>query len=351
MKIAPAAYCILLLLICQSTCSDTVFKTHWQLTQLPGKPALRGSAVFNNTLWVTGSDNSVFISTNSGLSWRDVSIENGIDGDLRDIEVLDDNTAIAMSVGTGKQSRLYITTDQGKHWKVLYENPHKQGFFNSIDFWDKNNGLLFGDPVDGYFVIMRTRDGGKSWQRIDQSNIPPVRSQEAAFAASGNTLIIGNDAQAWFTTGGLSASVYSSGDNGSSWQRQSTGLYSATPTSGGYALALNQQQQLFVMGGDYRARHRTYPNLARLTDKRWSTVDNGHRGLRTAMACNTQCCIASGLLSTDISFDHGKSWQPLRYQQQSNAAVDIGFYTMASDNSLFLGAGADGQVATLTISH
>jgi len=34
----------------------------WQLSQIAKNPSLRGSAIKQNSLWVTGSNNSVFVS-------------------------------------------------------------------------------------------------------------------------------------------------------------------------------------------------------------------------------------------------------------------------------------------------
>ncbi|NQY34331.1 MAG: oxidoreductase [Alteromonadaceae bacterium] len=331
----------------------------WQHHQLPDSPSLRGSAVNNNSLWVTGSNNSVFVSQDRGKTWLDKSVKltenqntnENKTTDFRDIELFNNNTAIVMGVGSGKQSRLYKTTNGGDNWQLLYQNTDEQGFFDSIAFWDENNGLLMGDPVDGYYVIKRTTDGGNTWQRIAKKQLPQIIENEAAFAASGNTLIVGEQGKAWLTTGGFSASVYTSIDYGKTWQRTSVPLYNKTQTAGGYGLAVNHLEQIFVVGGDYQQRNNTYPNMATLTNNQWKLVSSGQHGLRTAMSCQGKICIATGKNANDISYDGGKSWQVL-----NNLAAeenDKGFYTlasdgMASDGMLFLGAGHSGKVGILS---
>ncbi|WP_346836795.1 hypothetical protein [Microbulbifer sp. SAOS-129_SWC] len=316
----------------------------WQLSTLPKAASLRGSAVGAHSLWVSGTDNTVFRSTDRGVTWRDVSVAAQPVTDFRDIQLFDDNTAIVMGVGSGSQSRLYLTEDGGGSWKLLYENPDAQGFFDSIAFWDRQHGLLLGDPVNGYYTVAATRDGGRTWQRIGKKALPPILDHEAAFAASGNTLISGEKGRAWFTTGGFAASVYSSDDYGRSWQRSAVPLHRQTQTSGGYAMARNNAGDLFVMGGDYQNRPGQYNNLARLpaadrnTAAAWQVADNGGRGLRTAMACVGQACIASGKTASDISLDAGTSWQPL---------PGTGFYTLAAGDSVILGAGAEGRVGVI----
>jgi len=335
--------CILSTLFSVNAAEKNINLPDWQLNSINKKVSLRGSAISDNTLWVTGSNNTVFISFDKGNTWLDRSINSEIKTGFRDIAVFNDKTAIVMGIGSGAQSTLFKTKDAGETWQKLYQNKDEAGFFDSIAFWDENNGLLLGDPVDGFYVIKRTKDGGKTWNRIIQNNIPNMLEGESAFAASGNTLIVDDNAKAWFTTGGSSASVYSSGDFGQTWRRESVPLHQQTPTSGGYALALNPLKQLFVMGGDYLKREGSYKNLAMLKDNKWHNVDNNYHGLRTAMACIDNLCIATGKLSSDISFDNGVNWQPF------NSKSKQGFYTLASHKNIILAAGSDGSVGIINI--
>jgi len=320
----------------------------WQLQSMVGEPSLRGSAILDNSLWVTGSNNAVFVSQDGGLTWQDKSVNSSISTDFRDIELFDRNTAIVMGVGSGEPSVLFKTSDGGMTWQKLYQNTQPQGFFDSIAFWDQNVGLLMGDPLNGYYDIRKTIDGGKTWRRIKKEKLPKLRDKEAAFAASGNTLIVGKNGTAWLTTGGFSASVYSSSDFGDSWQRQEVPLFDNTQTAGGYGLALNTQQQVFVVGGDYEQRPAKYENIAIFIENQWQTIDAGQHGLRTAMTCQNNVCIATGKTSSDISFDNGKTWQALNNKQAKKD--DQGFYTVASDQHVFLAAGSQGKVGILTVN-
>jgi len=313
----------------------------WKVQQLPGSPSLRATSVYGGTLWVAGTQGKIFKSLDEGNSWIDISL-NDQTLDIRDIEVFDQNTAIAMSAGDGKQSNLFKTINGGKTWFVLLTNQDKKGFYDSIDFWNNNTGLLLGDPVDGYFVILKTDNAGQSWHRIKSNNLPSPKPKEIAFAASGNTLITGPDGQAWVSLGGFSAAVYYSRDFGETWVRQSVPLYNKTATSGAYALSLNQDFDIFVLGGDYQNRPGAYLNVARFnkTKGKWVVVDNNRSGLRTAMTCLQAICIATGKTASDISTDMGHSWTHFSEE---------GFYTLASSGSLILAAGHDGRVATIKL--
>jgi photosystem II stability/assembly factor-like uncharacterized protein len=321
----------------------------WQYKQIPSTASLRGTAIKQNSLWVTGSENSVFVSQDSGNTWQDKSVTTKINTDFRDIELFNSKTAIVMGIGSGNQSQLYKTINGGNSWQLLYQNTDEQGFFDSIAFWDENNGLLLGDPVDGYYVVKKTEDGGKTWRRVTKNNLPKILANESAFAASGNSLIVGKKGQAWLATGGFSASVYASKDYGDTWQRSSVPIYKETQTAGSYSLALNHLQQPFVIGGDYLQRPKTYPNMATLIDGKWQSVNSGNRGLRTAMSCQAKICLATGKTATDISFDAGSSWQA--FNEHSNTVLTQktkGFYTLASDNNVFLAARANGEIGILT---
>ena len=126
-------------------------------------------------------------------------------------------------------------------------------------------------------------------------------------------------------------------------------LFNETPTAGGYSLATNHLQQVFIIGGDYKQRAGKYANMATFDQEQWRIVDTGQHGLRTAMRCEELICIATGKSSNDISFDGGISWRILA--NTSAEKNDQGFYTLASNQGLFLAAGAKGKLAIYTFRH
>lgn len=333
----------LLLLACFSCTTLADQKVSWQRVDISKKASLRGSAVSQNSLWVSGSNNTVFVSKDNGITWADRSVPFKQITDFRDIALFDDDTAIVMGAGEGKQSVLYKTLDAGKTWQLLDLNTDPKGFYDAIAFWDEQQGLLLGDPIDGFYVVKKTQDGGKTWRRIAKAKLPVLLADEAAFSASGNTMITGKNGQAWLTTGGFSASVYYSVDFGESWQRQAVPLFQKTSTAGGYAIALNSNQQVFVLGGDYQQRLAHYMNIASYIDGKWQVINARQRGLRTAMSCIKTTCIVTGKTSSDISDDNGETWR--EFDDKSAAMNNRGFYTLASGYGVFLAAGRDGKVA------
>lgn len=326
--------------------TDEGVTPQWLISQLDNQASLRGSAAVDNKLWVTGTKGSIYVSEDNGLHWLNISPEQFSSHDFRDIHVFNKQVAIAMSVGSGADSKLIKTQDGGKSWHLLYQNKDEQGFFDAIDFWDDATGLMLGDPVDGYYVVKKTTDGGKTWRRISKDKLPSYNDKEAAFAASGDTLIVGKGGKAWITTGGFSASVYESSDWGETWHRQAVPLYDDTQTAGGYGLALNSQGHLFVLGGDYQQRPAQYSNIA-MKSHNWFQVDAGQRGLRTAMKCFKLRCIATGKTGSDFSMDGGISWQSLDNKLAKEG--DRGFYTIANQGKIFVAAGANGKIGVLLL--
>ncbi|MGX5172870.1 WD40/YVTN/BNR-like repeat-containing protein [Aliikangiella sp. IMCC44653] len=321
-------------------------QAEWLMAYLPGKPSLRASATSPHKLWVAGTMGTVWTSADLGKTWQASKVATNFNGDIRDLQVFDDSTAIAMSAGEGSDSRLYLTENAGKTWRLLLQNTHPKGFFDAIDFWDRHHGLLLGDPTNGYYTVLKTSDGGKSWSRIEQANLPAIKTDEAAFAASGNTLITVNRTQAWITTGGKSASAWFSTNQGENWTRVDVPIYQQTSTAGGYAVGQNQYQHIFVLGGDYLQRDANYPNLAKFNQSfskpKFELSHSGNLGLRTAMQCIKEICLLTGKLGTDISFNNGNNWRPFSNQ---------GFYTLAKSDTAFLAAGHDGRVGVLQIKH
>ena len=342
MKIKSLQTLSSLLLLClfsvaSACCAEK--SPEWRLHQFSDKPSLRSSAIKDGVIWVAGTKGAIYKSLDKGQNWLNVSLKGQPGVDIRDIHAFNKNTVILMSVGEGNNSKLYTTTDAGANWHVLYQNTDEKGFFDSIDFWDNKNGLLLGDPVDGNYVIERTTDGGKNWIRIKQDYLPKILKNEAAFAASGNTLIAKADGKAWYTTGGFSASIVSSTDFGETWIRQTIPLHDKTQTAGGYGIAMNNQSEVFVVGGDYLERDGNYNNAVVMdTQGNWVNAATGNKGLRTAMVCVKATCIITGKLGSDISYDNGHSWQAFHTQ---------GFYTLATENNTIIAAGTDGQVGII----
>lgn len=111
-----------------------------QVHKIPEKSELRASAFNNAIAWVGGNNNTIYKSLDKGKNWVNVSLQEKQQYDIRDIEIINAKTVIAMAAGNGRKSALFITHDQGNNWQLLHTNPDEQGFYNSIAFINKDIG-------------------------------------------------------------------------------------------------------------------------------------------------------------------------------------------------------------------
>jgi len=310
---------------------------------LPISSELRASAIQNSVAWVAGSKNVIFKSLDSGKTWINVSLNSNKHYDFRDIEIINKDTVIVMAAGTGEDSALFITSDQGKHWQLLYNNPDDIGFFNSISFINENLGFLMGDPVKQHFTLKRTQDGGKTWSTIDMRGLPDKHKDEIAFAASGNTLLTSSQQQVLFASGGKQAAVYQISNEANLGSKITLPLHDKTATSGAYAISENHKGDLFALGGDYKDRKGHYANIV-VFNKQGKIINQvvNYGGLVSAMQCSDTLCIAVGKHNTYLSENDGYTWRLLNTQSSK------GFYTLAQSDGVFIAAGSNGKIATMS---
>ena len=332
----------------------------WEMQQSGTTASLRGiHAVGGGVAWASGTDGTVLRTEDSGYMWQSCAMPPGAEKlDFRGIWAWDADTAIVMSSGPGDQSRLYKTTDGCSHWKLVFTNPVKDGFYDALLFIDQNNGLVLGDPAKpdpnakvvegrlGIVPIRVTSDQGWKWTPVigpglpsqAGSNLQPLPG-EAFFAASNSSLAVSGDwlwigtSQSrvlrkkirWhgqptgFQPGGLIGQADPiSGIQPISWE----GLESANvplahdnTSSGIFSLAFRDDQHGMAVGGDYTKPNESNGTSAWTADggQHWTAATKPPHGYRSAVAWNgdAKAWIAAGTNGTDISYDDGKTWQPL----------------------------------------
>ncbi len=92
--------------------------------------------------------------------------------DFRDIESLDDKTAIIMSVGDS--GRILKTVNGGKNWNVVYKNFSPSVFLDAIDIdWTTGVGFAIGDPQTEFELY-----AGDSSNNYIKTNSTPTGSTQ-----------------------------------------------------------------------------------------------------------------------------------------------------------------------------
>ena len=271
-------------------------------------------AVTNNIVWIGGSKGTFLRTIDGGKIWKTNQILGAETLDFRDVHAFDAKVAILMSAGEAEKgnAKFYRTTDGGKSWKIVYQTDQKGIFFDGIDFWDKQNGLAFSDPIDGKFFILRTKDGGKTWFPINSENIQKIQENEAAFAASGTSLITVGRKDAYICTGGGEfAQIYKTENQGENWSVVKTSM-PAGKTNGLFGLRFWNARYGIAVGGDYQEVTKEMPNVLITIDggKTWQdSPQTNPAGLKEGVAIYKQkILIAVGPSGTCYSKNFGKSW-------------------------------------------
>jgi hypothetical protein len=324
----------------------------WILEKSGTTAGLRGiHAVGGGVAWASGTNGTVLRTEDGGYEWQSCAMPPGAEKlDFRGVWAWDDNTAIVMSSGTGNASQLYKTTDGCSSWKLLFTDPDKDGFWDGIGFRDRQFGTLVGDPIGSIFAVYDTADGGDHWKQDREPGLHADAKKEGAFAASNSSLAfpphagrpaIGSRHWEFLGSGGEGgAFVYfrrrdipdncieetahcamNMNSGPSSWGRTHVPMTGGTSSSGIFSLASGVSQDamprvlLVAVGGDYTKPNETAGTAAWSADggKTWTAVAKPPHGFRSAVAWDAglKAWIAAGTNGSDISWDDGKTWQPL----------------------------------------
>lgn len=269
-------------------------------------------------VWASGSRGTIVRSLDSGRTWVSDTIPGATSLDFRSIHAFDSASAIVASAGEAEKglAAIYATRTGGKVWERVYTTDTRGVFFDAIAFWDRDNGIALSDPVDSAFFLLQTRDGGRTWSRIAPGTLPRVLPGEAAFAASGSSLVLVPPATIHIGTGGGGrARVMTSHDRGRSWSVTETPVHAAGGAAGIFALSFGDAKNGMAVGGDY-----TQPRLAATSVS--TTTDGGRSwraspqppsaylsGVSVQASWEGVSAVAVGLAGTFISLDHGSSWK------------------------------------------
>jgi len=294
--------------------------------------SFRGLSVVNEkVIWASGTGGTVIKTTDGGRTWKVMTVPGAEKLDFRDIEAFDANSAYVLSIGNGEGSRIYKTTDGGTTWKEQFRNKNEKAFFDAIACWDRKNCLAMSDPVEGKFLLVETKNG-EAWSVMDNSNMPPAKDGEAAFAASGTCLIAQGKNRAFLVTGGSVARVFRTNDRGKTWNVADTPVTKGTPGSGIFSIAMLDEKNGVIVGGNYERPEEAKDNAAFTSDGgiTWK-LSTGLTGYRSSVGQVTRSyVIAAGTNGTDISFSRGNKWAPLEKSFGTVYKTTLGFNAIAS---------------------
>lgn len=285
----------------------------------------RGLAAVSSTVaWLAGTEGTVLRTVDGGKTWADVS-PRGLPDTLqfRDVEALDAQRAVALTIGEGTDSRVYRTVNGGRTW-TSFTNPDPRAFYDCIAFFSPSEGIALSDPVDGRFRIARTTDGGLHWSVQSTAGMPAALPGEFAFAASGTCLVTSGSKDAWIASGGGATSrVFHSTDKGRTWTVSSTTVASG-PAAGIFSLAVRpftvtvpgastSGTAVVAVGGDFTApTGRSRIAAVSVDSRRWlssSVMPGGYRSGAAWLPGTVSSLVAVGPTGSDVSTDAGLTWK------------------------------------------
>ena len=304
------------------------------------------SAASANVVWVGGSGGTFVRTTDGGKTWTPGHVSGAETCDFRDVQAIDAQTAYLMAAGPAEkgQARIYKTVTGGQSWTMVYETRQPGVFFDSMDFSNPQAGTVMSDPVNGKWFIIQTQDGGASWQQILPDNLPALQTGEAAFAASGSSLVR-RGSRIWIGSGGGKAGagrVFFSQNGGQSWDVSRTPIF-AGPTAGIFGLWFDASgQRGMAVGGDYKAETAPAITVSISSDAGRTWQIGGAvtpPGLKEGIGqlADGQM-IAVGPSGSTISHDFGISWQLIDRS---------GFHAISCVGGQCWAVGAKGVIAVL----
>ena len=308
-------------------------------------------AAGDGVVWAAGRGGVWTRTLDDGRTWTTDTVPGAESLFFTGVHAVDADTVVLLGTsfteGEGRAA-IFRTTDGGRTWTTRWSLERPGLFLDALAFLDERHGFALGDPIDGAFVLIATDDGGLTWH--DRSDaLPPARTGEAGFAASGQALIATGATDSWIVTGGsATARVLHTADRGATWQATTTPL-AANASTGLFGIAFADARSGWAVGGDYRSVERSGSNVLRTDDggTTWrvagTSVPAGVRyGVAAARFASNVAVIAVGPSGTGWSSDGGATW----------SAIDgPGFnsITVAPDGTVWA-AGVEGRVARLDVA-
>ena len=336
-----------LLIVSVPWAASTAQASNWELLKAETTASFRGLSVVNDkVIWASGTRGTVIRSVDGGTTWSVDSIPDAATFDLRGIHARSDRVAhVAATAG-----RIWKTSDGGKTWALKYQAADTTMFLDAIVFRNDQDGFALGDPMNGQFIILVTNDGGESWREARGAARPIANDGEAAFAASGTSLVLWGARHGWLGTGGTTARVYRTTDGGSSWTAQPSAIPAKDGSGGVFSVAFADSLHGIVVGGDYQQPDSAKGTAAYSSNGgvTWTPSTAFPKGFRSGVAVRRTdgerlIAVAVGTNGTDTSRDGGKTWTPL----DATAFNAVQF----APSGVAFAVGARGRIARISLRN
>ena len=279
-----------------------------------GASELRGLSVVDDTvIWASGARGFVIRSVDGGLTWKADTLSGRSALDFRSIKALSAGVAYIASAGEGERglANIFSTTDAGRHWTLEYATTDSGVFIDALESWNDRDFVALSDPTGGAFTLIAR--AGTHWTRPATGGFPRVLAGEAAFAASGTSLVLRGASEMWIGTGGGGkARVMYSPDRGATWSVADSPVHATGGAAGIFGLAFFDSRRGVAVGGDYTKPNLAAASVALTTDggRTWRAAKAPPAAFLSgvAYAGTPASLVAVGLAGTFASSDSGDTW-------------------------------------------
>jgi photosystem II stability/assembly factor-like uncharacterized protein len=263
------------------------------------KSSFRGlSVVDDKTIWVSGSNGIVGKSTDSGNTWKFITVKGHEKTDFRDIEAFDENSAIIMGIDC--PARILKTNNGGDSWMVMFEDTTKGMFLDAMEFQNEKFGVVIGDPIEGKAFVAKLSDN--IWKPNAIQRRPPLDSGEAFFASSGTNIRILDKNDYVAISGGIHSNLLI--DN----KKIKLPMLQGRESTGANSIAVKDVNTFMIVGGDFMKKDSIEGNYCFTKDKgkTWIFSKQPPSGYRSCVEyLGKSNWITCGLNGVDYTTDDG----------------------------------------------
>lgn len=324
-----------------------VSHAQWLPMDIETQASFRAIKAFKNHVWIGGTKGTVIHSADHGNTWSVQQIQGAEKLDFRDLIILNEQEIILMSAGLSKDhaAKLYKTKNGGNSWEILFETNEPGYFFDAIT-WNRKTkeGILVSDPKDGKFSLFQLTKNGHALVPISNPSFPSLLPREAAFAASGSSLIQAPKSEEnYLVTGGsLKSRIYKSKNRGQTWTIQAE-VCCTDSSSGFFSIAANKNH-LLAGGGNYlRINENTFPMMESLDGgETWNVLANSPNFYIEKIIYRKPYWIVTGPSRSAAYHEGLKKWKDL---------PESHFHNLIRVKNILIGVGGKGQLGKLPIAQ
>jgi photosystem II stability/assembly factor-like uncharacterized protein len=144
---------------------------------LPNFNSSKAIDACSDDIAVINIDSGIFLTTNGGNQWQQITNPPGVTWLGSDIEMTD---SLHIWI-CGHNGEIYATSDKGRNWTLQFTDTTLTTFINYVEMFDSNNGIAMGDGLEvfnGAAVILQTVDGGSHWVSMNDSSFGSISYNE-----------------------------------------------------------------------------------------------------------------------------------------------------------------------------